>query len=541
MNGDQKGTLRSLAIGLVAKDPNWISLLDSEGLGWTFFSDTDSIEHSCELVVLPHSASAKARRSCFALARKGKTVITELHRPKLGGLGDAQSWSLPYHAKDFSALREQDMNAAVWIEYSSCGKGRYYRLPFRLEDLWSSSRTGFKYVVVDADKGTLVFHRQAWIVKKNVRRVIIEVLRRAFFERHLPLVHKWYWPGHSRSVFCFRGDLDGGGEGNLLKYLKAVQPFADCITLFCCVGQYHTKRELIKAAVQTGVEMGNHMFCHFVFPEGWTNTLNLVKAEHFLTSLGAQVRGYAGPAYFWHSSVYSILASRGYHYTSSFGLDHDNLPYYPVVNGQLGAVLEIPFHCVGDFLPTFDISLDGSVTKKFFSDLISKKHSAGEPLNLYGHPDGDKKLGSEPALVHFILEKVASHSDVWAGQLDQLAFWWARRRKVAWKLSFDPVARRLVCDCGNPIDNRNSPPAVSIHMPDGSWRLVHPLACRRPGLHIDKAEIRTALWRPRASDVGELVHVSDPGSFRQALRHKKWELERLIKKYREIYLARIEK
>lgn len=530
-------TLRPLVIFLASKEPAWISLLESEGIAWEVLDYTKLAEVNHEVIVLPYRTPIQVRRACFDLSREGATVITEIHQPDIPATDQRESLSFAYHDEDFSGLKNKELPNAIRILSDNCGEGKYYQLPFKLADLWNSHYTDKKYLIVDPVKEIIVFERMAKIVKKNVRRVILEIIRRSFFDRQLPLVHKWYWPDNNRSVFCLRGDMDGGPKENFHQFLETVSPFSSCVSLFACAGTYYQKKDLIKKALDAGIEVQNHTFAHYVFPDKITNKLNLTKAEDLLAAAGTKTCGFVAPAYFWNPGIYSILENRGYQYSSCFGLDHDNMPYFPVVNKKLGKVLEIPFHCLGDFFPKFNIEMDGPITRQFFSELLAKKYAAGEPMYLYGHPDMHGRLGCVPELVRFIYQQVVSHSDVWTGQLHQLASWCRQRNNFSFKPYIDWNQRCLVCNPYSDSTYDNNPPMISIQMPNGDWYLTHPRQCQRPGFHLDSAKSLPPLKPPQATDVGEVIHVPDSPTVRSRMGYRKRELKRMIRKYREIYFT----
>jgi hypothetical protein len=352
----------------------------------------------------------------------------------------------------------------------------------------------------------------------------------------LPLVHKWYWPGRNRSIFCFRGDLDGGPVENLREYLDTVRPFAGCVTLFVCTSLYQNNKEIIKALIETGIEVQSHTHCHFVFHESLTNRRNLEKAEQFLVSVGAKPSGLVAPAYFWHPTLHTLLAHREYQYSSCFGLSHDNLPYCPVVKSKVSPVLEIPFHCLGDLFPKFDIEMDGTVTRKFFSDLIAKKYAAGEPMNLYGHPEMPGRLGSYPNLIRFIYEQAASFPNVWRGQMGQFASWWRQRKEFRFQPYFNQKKQCVICLPPSGQKYNEDYPTISIHTPDGGWYLTESSACLNPGYQINPAGALSPLRLPRPNDVGEVIYSSEESSLRQKLWYYRRQWKRQVTKYREIYL-----
>jgi len=529
----QKDTLRSLSVCLAWRDPAWISLLESEGLAWEMIDPANGFSGAPEVLVIPHRTPGTVRNLCCELIRRGAAAVSEAQSLNISDFSERQTLCFPYHSEDFSGLEEDRMPGAVCVPYTRVKESRVYQLPFTLADFWCSGESGRKCLMVNPEEKRVVHERLARIVKKNLRRMILKILRRAFFERQLPLVQKWFWPGHSRSVFCLRGDLDGGPVEHLRGYLNAVRPFSGSVTVFVYTAYYRDNPQILKSLLEAGIEVQSHTHCHFLYPDVRTNERNLKKAEEFLLSLGVNPCGLVAPAYFWRPSLHTLLAQRGYCYASCFGLNHDDLPYYPVIEGQKNPVLEIPFHCLGDLFPKFQIELGGPVVRTFFSALIAKKYAAGEPMHLYGHPDMPGRMGSTPELVRFIYEQAMAHSDVWTGQLRQLATWWDRRARFVFQPFFDFSRRCLVLRF--PIESdRTNIPAVSIHMPDGSWRLAD-FPTSDGELLIDSVKPGTPLRESRPTEAGEIIYSPETVSLRQKLWNRKRDWNRLIRKYREIY------
>ncbi len=535
---DASSRFRFVGVGLACADPSWESLLSSEGLAWGLLPEVPTEGGAPALIVVPARTARRTRRLCHRLEEEGSALLAEVDRPTGDSVSAPQSWALPYHEDDFSGLPNADAPGAVRVEQGRVGKGEYFVLPFRLDRLWPSQRVGKKYVAVDPERDLRLWHRQAWVVKKNVRRVVVEVIRRAFLSRGLPFVQKWYWPGGSRTVFCLRTDLDGGPRENLAGFLQAAAPFAPSISIFACADRCRATADLIQNAAAAGLEVGSHTSSHMVFPEGATNQRDARRADAFLRRLGTEPVGLAAPAHFWHPSMYPPLIALGYRYACCFGLDHDNLPYYPVAGGRLQPVLEIPFHCLGDFFPKFDIALDGEVSRRFFARLIAKKHAAGEPLNLYGHGDMPGRLGAAPDLVRFLCEQALALPDVWTGHLSDLSAWWRQREAYEPGLSFSAAEDRLLCKASPEGGSAGERIMLSVHLPDGSWRLISPRQCRGPGLDVKAAPARAPLRPPAPTDVGELVRVEESSSPKTWLRRRRVAIRRLVTAYRTVYLRR---
>jgi hypothetical protein len=177
------------------------------------------------------------------------------------------------------------------------------------------------------------------------------------------------------------------------------------------------------------------------------NRANLQLTEQLLNKAGVTPKGFVGPASFWHPSMYQVLQEKGYEYTSSFGVDHDNLPYFPTrQEGGLYNMLEIPFHCLGDRFPKFGIGLDSSTAMRFFDQLIEKKYHSSEPINIYGHPDMPGRMGDSPGLIKHICNKALSFDNVKTGNMSTLATWWRKRHDAQASVEYDMSTNKLIAE-----------------------------------------------------------------------------------------------
>jgi hypothetical protein len=64
-----------------------------------------------------------------------------------------------------------------------------------------------------------------------------------------------------------------------------------------------------------------------------------------------------------------------------------------------------------------------------FKQIIAEKHSGGEPIFLYGHPDG--RLGRYPHVLRETLAAVAGYRDIWRTTLAEFASWWTARGRLS--------------------------------------------------------------------------------------------------------------
>lgn len=524
-----------MRILLAEEEPAWRSILDSEGLLFGFIQDLDKPPDRYRIAVVPGTASSESERQCRSVSDHGGCVIFENRHPSCPFRRQGE-YSLPMRESDLSLTSNED-DAMIRIEYGTIGKGSYFCIPVSVARLWSSTSVRRMYLNIGLDETNLVHHDLVRVVKKNLRRVIMSVLQRAFGSVGFPLVRKWYWPKGNRSVFAFRGDLDGGPREVLQKFVRTANPFLESVSLFVSGEKYETRIDEISELKDAGIEIGSHNYAHIVFPDRSSNMRNVQRIHRSLDGSGIHAKGHVVPASFWANSHYDALQSCGYRYFSAFGLDHDNLPYYPCVNGRSGAVVHIPYHCMGDFLPKFGMDLDSSTSLEVILATMTERYQAGTPMSFYGHPDVVGRIGDAPSLVEAIFAEAASKSDVWMCQLADLAAWWSVRDAIDWDLHYC-IDTQSVRVARNQTDESTC--RLSVHLPDGSWGLLPAVAATQFYCKLQEVTTLPPLREPQFGDIGEIVHHAEARpSWRTWARKCKRETKRLLKKYMLLYSTKM--
>jgi len=457
-----------LSVSVCCADPCWFSLLGSEGV---FLKQTDnydeSIKHS-RVSILPSATSKSNRLRCLDFVKKGGVAICEKGVLDNECLEHIQTIAMPYDKNWFYGLKSEENSNSVQIEKGRLGKGVLFRIPFNLNKLFNNLDIARRYVVIGEEN--YIYEEMAAVVKKNLRRIVIDVIKMAFFCQELPFVHKWYYPDFNRTVFCFRGDADGGERKNIVQWLDAVKPYAKCSSIFFCTSQYERHADVITKAFVDGFEVGSHNHWHIVFLDKLSNDISVNWAEEIISKScrDYKPRGFVAPAYFYNLGLRRILEKRQYSYSSCFGLNHDSFPYFPVINGRVSDVLEVPFHCLGDRFPRFGISLESELVGRFFEDLIDKKYAACEPILLYGHPDIPGRMGTNPDLIHTIIKKGLENSDVKPMQLHKFASWWRNRELSCLSYWYNCKSKTVRCEAkGSVADDLT----VHVEFQDGKHYL----------------------------------------------------------------------
>ncbi len=518
------------------KNTAWESILDSEGVLWEYFHE-QRLHNDTPVFILPRDTS-KNKKVCSALVKQLTAGCSIIEEPGVLSLKEAELFDLirlPDPNITPLEITKLPRKKTIMVKVYKINNSKIFELPFNLSDLWCKNKIKRLYVKTSETGVLNIWENLPTISKKKLRRIIFLVLKRAFHAIGLPLVSKWYWPFDSRSVFCLRADMEGGQEKSLIRFFNNVQPWKKSLSIFICGQAYEKKKELLKKIAGLSCEIGNHTHTHYVYSSIVRNRPNLELTERILSEVGVTPSGYVGPASFWHASMYDLLHEKGYQYTSSFGVDHDNIPYFPVRNSKENYdLVEIPFHCLGDRFTKFGVRLDSTEVTNFFNRLIEKKYMAAEPMAIYGHPDMKGRLGDHPELVNKICKQALSLPDIWTGNMAELAQWWRTRHAVTAAIMIDSSSGTI---SGKDF-NDETDISWSIYMPDGRWFLEKSSSLKK-GLRFDSLTPRTPLSSPKPSDIGEILLTSSNIDLISVCRTWRQSLKRRIKKGRELKAARL--
>ena len=524
--------IKNIAVKIKSHDSSWRRLLDSVGIPYINHENSPS-NIDTPVLIVDQKILGEINADVNSTLSKGGSVIIESELYSRKNDKQTERKFFPYKLDSFAGVSQKKFDKILFVDIKKVQSGTIFKLPIQLKNVWNDYRIKKQFISLNNEDIPTLWENLTAITKKNVRRFLMEILKAAFYAAGLPFVYKWYWPNSYRSIFSFRADMDAGNEKSLLRFVDTMKPWSNSLSFFVCGQAYQEKQTVLKNIAALKSEIGNHTYTHYVYQKPEKNTANLKMAENMLLRLNIKPQGYVGPASFWHSSMYDVLEEKGYEYTSSFGIDHDNLPYFPSRNsGGAYDMVEIPFHCIGDRFPKFGLQLDSPKVMNFFDRLVEKKYLAGEPINIYGHPDMPGRMGDYPALVKMICSKALSHSDVWTGNMRELSMWWRNRHSTRATILFDMENRVLITK-----DIKGDPAVTwSIHQPDGRWHLVSSQALIQ-GVQLDALPGLTPLRNPDPSDIGEVSATTYKTDYRYIISAWRQSMRRRWKKEKELRLA----
>jgi len=177
----------------------------------------------------------------------------------------------------------------------------------------------------------------------------------------------------------------------------------------------------------TSQEISLHCYRHKIFNNLTKNNLNLSKGISILNKIGFKELGFASPFGIWNNEISRSINKFGFKYSSEFGLDYDNLPFFPYTKkNSFSTVLQIPIHpiCVGS-LKNSRHSFDEM--KKYFHNLILDHSLNNLPIFVYDHPKQyDEKI------LTWLFNKI-NELNLSSLTLFDYSKWWKKKSKIQWK------------------------------------------------------------------------------------------------------------
>ena len=284
-------------------------------------------------------------------------------------------------------------------------------------------------------------------------------------------------PHPYRTAFSFRFDHDAYDADDFHAVLAAVAGRETATTHFVCAATHERHPEAL--ARLRGLDVGSHGYRHHAYLAADENRRNIRRGIEVLQRAGLQPCGYAAPHGRFHPALPSILRALGVPYGSEFGLAYDDLPFAPDdvddVRAAAIAPLQIPIHpvCLGIVFEALSVDDRGDPRSRdrvaeqvarYFIDVATAKHARGEPIFLYGHPDG--RLGRHPEVLRRLFAAVERMSGVWWTNFSEFDRWWRRRALVDVRVEPSDAGWTVTSDR---LPDRETP-AIEIETADGIVR-----------------------------------------------------------------------
>ncbi len=324
---------------------------------------------------------------------------------------------LDYYQKmyRFSELEEDDFGVYKISDYA-------YVLPFSLDKIMKSNRSKRKKFYFSRKE--LPSEIVAKIDKSGIRRLIEKLCINLLQSKQIPFIQKKFSP--AENLFLFRIDTDFARLEDAKKMLALLEKYQIKATWF--IETTDAQKITDFYAKMKHQEIGLHCYRHRVFKNFKKNELNLKYGKKILSQHGIEPFGFASPFGEWNPNLAKAIENCGFRYSSEFALNYDDVPFYPIVNGQQSKVLQIPIHPIS--LGRLRRShFSQKEMKQYFDRVIEKKLVLQEPIAIYHHPS--HQLWD---VIEHIFQKVHFISNMSFGEY---AIWWKKRLNESLEATFE--------------------------------------------------------------------------------------------------------
>ncbi|MGA7160565.1 MAG: polysaccharide deacetylase family protein [Bacteroidota bacterium] len=445
----------NLTIGILHYEAGWEILFRQIGVNWRSISASDELspdnfsaivvnvpptslqEHSLEKYLDEGGAILALGRGAepFISSRLKKKYFTSILPSLLGNF-------IPSEMLDIYASGIMDINSFNQSHQLSTvhriGQGILVVIPFNVNALIIDTRSKRKNFFFE--KKRLPGEVVATVSKGNLRRFVTAILQFLHHQREIPFVHKWYYPENRETIFTFRVDSDQGTPTDV-DNLHALCDNHSIKTMWFVDTKSH-EQWLSRFKYFGHQEIGIHCYDHLTYSSEDKNRQNFLKALSLLKSEGIDPKGVAAPYGTWNASVVSVFEEVGAGFSSEFGLDYDDLPFFPFVETKFSPVLQLPIHpiCVGSMRRA---GYSNDEMKKYFFQLIDIKLAQREPLCLYHHPTHHHLDLFEDLFKYIRSKKIDNFS------YSEYASWWRKRDETVWSFQYHKERNELTTHSTN--------------------------------------------------------------------------------------------
>lgn len=480
-----------LHIGVVTEHTGWRTLLQQEGVPFSFLSSADELDPRRLSAVIVHRTPPPFWKDALAayLRRGGALLMSgEAYLWLFGRNGRRKyiRYVLPEHGSAFwhaglidLFVRGTIVSGASMLTTDSAlvresvGDGVVVTLPIDAGELVLDRRWARKSFYHTG--GRLPAEHVSLVSKGGLRKLVSAALEWLHHQRRLPYCHLWYFPDEAESIFGLRVDTDFASQEEVEQLHKFAEDAKLKMSWFL-----HTKSHeqwLSRFAKMDGHEMGVHCDEHVLLKSYEGTRRNLAQARNLMERHGMSPIGFSAPFGFWTEEQARAVEEMRFAYSSEFSLDYDNLPSFPTIMDRPSSVLQVPVHpvCIGTFRRCR--STDEEMMT-YFERVIAWKRATNEPLLFYHHPND----GHLPVLKSLL--ELASQKGIKRILLKDLDSWWRKRVTTNYIAEID--GERVVVKGSAESDLR-----VRVTKPD--LEALVPLGC--------SIDLDSIVWRRKASPI----------------------------------------
>ncbi len=269
--------------------------------------------------------------------------------------------------------------------------------------------------------------RVARCSKHTVREIIQCSLEFLFSERDLPFVSLYPFPDGEPSLFNLRIDTDFADQQHISDLYNLCGEHNIPATWFVETGS--AKGRLKQFAEMKNQEIGLHCFQHKVFEDYRESEADIKQGKSLLTNEQIITTGYAAPFGEWNPQLARAVENSGFHYSTEFGLDYDDYPFYPWLGDHFSSLLQVPVHPISAGR-LMNARHNEEEMKNYFTKVLERNLAHRLPLFIYEHPSS-----ANLDVLNWIIKWIKEHQ-IPTVSLGAYVEWWQNRSNINWSAEY---------------------------------------------------------------------------------------------------------
>jgi peptidoglycan/xylan/chitin deacetylase (PgdA/CDA1 family) len=468
-------------IGITQSEPSWQQILGQERVNFRLWDKTFS-EETPKVMVVNHDLTDDEVGAFRAYVETGNAVLTNfVNLAKLDPSFKYDKLEVIHYIEPaqhsvFDGIALIDLEAPGWCSNQAntgrldnqgaalyCGQlghGHIIALPFDVSSVLRDNGRVLKAFYFESAE--FPYEEVAVAAQHAVRRLCVNCLRQLTRQVGLPYVHLWYYPEFKRTAFTFRVDGDTASREEVEKTVQLAVKHGLKFSWYVNAKSHRSLMGYYAELARQGHDVQLHCYEHKVFDDVERNLQNLRAGLEIMNEAGLKPVGFVGPYGHWNAALNQALEQTGIKYSSEFGRAYDDFPFYPILEGGLAKVLQIPVHpmCFGRLLQAH---LKHDALLSYYKDYFRLRYAGGETLFLYDHPH---RIAQNFDTYDAIFKMVGKASDVWQTTLSDFAKWWTTRNDI----EFDVWGEKGIITVEAEYD-----PSVAIHVIEDEREALIPM------------------------------------------------------------------
>ena len=496
-----------IKIGLCVPNPGWEIILSQEGLCFEKIEQESVSDFNEYALVIPNNEFVKNKKQLLAkyLAGDGLVIVDRDTFPTLLDIGYLRknvSYRITKENSLFSQVGLVDFYTKFSIpkcnsllsldtdldinEYSQ-KKGNVVILPFSINELILEQGSIRKRFYIDRKE--LPSEVVSKVSKGKIREIVFHIVQKCFLKFDIPFVQKWYYPSENENALIFRIDTDFCSSEDAKNLYSICKKYNIRATWFVDTNDKKMLSEVYPSFTQH--EIALHCERHKVYDSYKENCDNILCAQEKLKQYDLNTKGFAAPFGEWNETLGKALEDLNFEYSSEFGLDYDDLPFYPYFDDHFSSVMQIPIHPISIGRLRRAHFTDQEMIR-YYKSIIDFKCSRNMPVILYHHPH-HKKLNVWEDIFAYIQTK-----NPWNPTMHEFTKWWSTKSDKNYSYEFNN-GEILVSDDGDGeviFRLLDSQKGSSIIHSNESYKIDKLSFTKRQPLRFDeKKSMRRYHWR----------------------------------------------